>query len=130
MNRGALLTLLSIALVSPVRPAGTLVLGRALNNSYVGHSLYRYQVGEICRDSLYRWTIVAKRTVTGPRIAGRVEAVVDQETAATQAFVDSIRLFLLRPASDLPFLGHIFPVQNTIWSRCRRFTKVETIASR
>ena len=106
VQRGVLFTLFYVTLASTASGTDTLVLGRAVSNSYVGHSIHHCEPGEICRESLYRWIIDAKRTLAGPSVSGHTEAVIDQETAATQAFVDSTRLFLLRPASDLPFLPH------------------------
>jgi hypothetical protein len=106
MQLRVLLVLLSVAFASTALGADSLFFGRALENSYEGHRIHRCPEGAICNDSLYRWKLIAERTVAGPGISGRVDAVAEQDTAATPQYVGTLKVFLLRPASDLPFLPH------------------------
>jgi hypothetical protein len=49
---------------------------------------------------MYQWVIDVKRTVAGPTVNGRVTALIQQHMGATPRFVESVKLFVLRPIPD------------------------------
>ena len=51
-------------------------------------------------DADYVWVLDALQTIAGPKVAGRVHAIASQHTDATDQFVKSVELFVLRPIHD------------------------------
>ena len=76
----------------------SVVLGKGLSNAFVSEISCPEDL--ICMDSVFIWELEAKRTVAGPGISGRVRATTTQHTEATQQFVGSVKIFVLRPIED------------------------------
>jgi hypothetical protein len=102
-------TILGILLfvVSPAYAADSIVIGRALNNSYAKALSDSYLAAKrcpedtICMDVIYRWTIDPERVIAGPAIKGRIRALNFQHTDLNNRYVESVRLFVFRPIADV-----------------------------
>jgi hypothetical protein len=88
-----------VALISPALGADSIVLARALSNSYAAS--VPCPEDEICLDVLYRWAIDPKRTVAGPKIKGRIEAIRFQHVGVNDGYLKSLHLFVLRPIGEV-----------------------------
>jgi hypothetical protein len=71
------------------------VIGHGISNSFL--SKVDCPAGSICLDAQYLWVLTSTRTVVGPPIKGQVRAISMQHAQATQQFVTSVELFVLRP---------------------------------
>jgi hypothetical protein len=98
--RGYLPFAFLVAVACPAFGTDTVVIGRGVSNTFA----YKMSCPPdlVCLDAMYRWVIDVKRTVAGPAVKGHVTALVAQHVDATPQFVESTRLFVLRPVQDLP----------------------------
>lgn len=80
----------------PAWAVDSVVLGRGINNEFFAE--IECSPADLCMDSLYVWELDAKQTLAGPRIKGRVRAVIAAHTFATSKYVSSVELFVLRPS--------------------------------
>jgi hypothetical protein len=94
-----ILALLALAFAAPALAADSVVLGHGLSNSYL--SKRECPGNSVCLDAKYVWALRANRTVAGPPIHGDVRAIATQHADATQQFVSSVELFVLRPIHDV-----------------------------
>jgi hypothetical protein len=90
---------LSITLASAAFAADSVVVGRALSDSYAAS--LPCPKDEICLDALYRWVIDSERTIAGPKVRGRIAAQRSQHADVTDSYLQSLRLFVLRPISEV-----------------------------
>jgi hypothetical protein len=93
--RRLVLALIALAAGSSAYAADSVVLGHGISNSFL--SKVECPAGSICPDAQYLWVLTSNRTVVGPPVNGRVRAISMQHTDATQQFVTSVELFVLRP---------------------------------
>jgi hypothetical protein len=88
--------------VSGAFAADSVVLGHGVSNTFLSklpcdHKKY------ICMDANYVWVLDADRTVADPSMLGRVRAIAVQHVDATEAFIKSVKIFVLRPIEDTKF---------------------------
>jgi hypothetical protein len=93
-----IVTLLALTSGAPTFAADSVVIGHGISNSFL--SRVPCPAGAVCLDAQYLWVLNSARTVTGPPVNGRVRAISLQHVDATQQFVDSVELFVLRPIKD------------------------------
>jgi hypothetical protein len=90
---------LGAVLATPCVYAGdsiaSVVLGHGVSNSFL--AAISCEPNSLCMDDLYVWVLDANRTLVGPRVSGRVRAVMAQHITATAQFVRSVELFVLSP---------------------------------
>src|ERR1700747_640947 len=98
MLRSAL-TLGVFALASSAVAADSVVVGHGISNSFL--SSRTCLPDPLCMTASYVWVLDAKRTVSGPKVVGRVRAIMLQHVGATSKYVKSVELFVLRPIEDL-----------------------------
>ena len=96
-----------LALVSPAYAADSIVIGRALSNSYARALSDSYEAAKpcpedyICMDVIFRWVIDPERIVAGPALKGRIKALTFQHTGVNDRYLKSLRLFVFRPIGDI-----------------------------
>src|SRR4051812_32664287 len=95
MRRSAILLVLGCIVPLRAWAVDSVVLGHGLSNAFFGE--IECQPTDLCMDSLYVWQLDAKQTLAGPRVQGRVRAVIAVHGPATSGFVKSVELFVLRP---------------------------------
>jgi hypothetical protein len=78
--------------------ADSVVLGHGVSNAFL--SSLPCAGNSVCLDAQYVWVLDAGRTLSGPKVTGRVKAIATQHTEATARFVNSVELFILRPIKD------------------------------
>ena len=88
-----------ITLASPAFGADSIVMGRALGESYAARSPCAED--EICLDALFRWVINPEKTVAGPKLKGRIVALRFQHVDVTSPYLQSLRLLVLRPIAEV-----------------------------
>jgi hypothetical protein len=88
-----------IALAPSAFGADSLVMGRALSDSYA--AVLPCAEDEICLDSLYRWIIDPAKTLAGPKIRRRITAERFQHADMKGGYLQSLRLFVLRPIAEV-----------------------------
>jgi hypothetical protein len=89
----------------------SVVIGRGISNAYLASISCDAVLS--CLDAEYLWVLEAHRTLVGPSVKGRIRAVSIQHTDATQRFVSSVELFVLRPIktpADRASLGADFSI--------------------
>ena len=92
-----------LAWVGTARAADSVILGRAVSNTYlpgIEGACGPLSADELCMNVWFVWEISAKRTVTGAPISGRVRAARSQHTTFVRSYMRRNRLFLLRPIED------------------------------
>ena len=99
MNRLAIQVAIGCALPVSALAVDSVVLGRGIKNDFFAN--IECSANELCMDSLYVWEIDAKRTMAGPRVSGRVRAVISVHGLASSKYVKSVELFVLRPKVNL-----------------------------
>ena len=97
MLRSAL-ALDACALATPAAAlaADSVVLGHGVSNAFHTSS----PCPPDCMGAEYIWVLDAHRTVSGPKVTGRIRAITFQHTDATSQYVKSVELFVLRPIED------------------------------
>jgi hypothetical protein len=88
----------AFAIAGPAVAEDSVVLGHGISNAFLSN--LPCTPGSICMDANYVWILDADRTVAGPRITGQVRAISAQHIGATDLFVKSVELFVLRPIHD------------------------------
>jgi hypothetical protein len=86
------------ALASTASGEDSIVIGRALSDAYA--AALPCAEDEICMDSLYRWVIDSAKTLAGPKVDGRIIAESYQHVGVNNRYLKSLRLFVLRPATE------------------------------
>jgi hypothetical protein len=99
MRRCAILLALGCIAAMPASAVDSVVLGRGVSNDFFAE--IECSSTDLCMDSLYVWELDAKQTLAGPKVTGRVRAVIAVHTLATSKYVKSVELFVLRPAEDV-----------------------------
>ena len=95
------------ALVSPAYGTDTIVIGRAVDNSYAGTLTDSYNAANpcppdsICMDGIYRWVINSMRIVAGPTLKRHIIALDFQHIGVNADYLKSLRLFVLRPIGEV-----------------------------
>ena len=93
------LTLLLGAFASTAAVAAdSVVLGHGVSNAFLSNPPCAEH--SLCLDANYVWVLDAERTLSGPKVTGRVKAIATQHADATTRFVRSVELFVLRPIQD------------------------------
>jgi hypothetical protein len=85
-------------LIQTALGADSVVLGKGINNAYIGK--LPCLPNEICLDAMWVWTFEAERTLAGPPIKGTVRIFSGQDASATDKFIKSVELFVIRPIKD------------------------------
>jgi hypothetical protein len=83
---------------SAAMSADSVILGHGVSNGFLSHQACPED--SICMAANYKWVLDAVRTIVGPQVKGRVVAIASQHTDATEVFVKSVELFILRPIED------------------------------
>lgn len=85
-------------LASSAFGADSVFVGRAVSNTYwAGHPCGE---NEICMDSIYLWVIDSSKALAGPKIAGRITAETYEDVGVNRRYLESLRLFVLRPLTE------------------------------
>jgi hypothetical protein len=92
--------LLTLTLAASVYAADSVVIGSAISSSF--YSKVACPAGFICLNGQYLWVLRPSRTVAGPLIKGQVRAISIQHMNATQQFISSAEIFVLRPIKAAP----------------------------
>jgi hypothetical protein len=91
--------LVTLIVEAPAFAADSVVIGRGISNSFLSNGAC--SAGSTCLDAQYVWVLTSNRSVVGPIVKGRVRAISTQHTDATQQFVTSVELFVLRPIKSV-----------------------------
>jgi hypothetical protein len=90
-----------IALISPAYAADSIVIGRAVSNSYAKALSDSYEAAKpcpeesICMEVIFRWVIDAEKIIAGPAPQGRLKALTFQHTGVNDRYLKSLRLSCL-----------------------------------
>jgi len=98
MKRCAALFALACIAAMPALAVDSVVLGRGVSNDFFAE--IECSPTDLCMDSFYIWELDAKQTLAGPKVTGRVRAVIAVHTSATSKYVKSVELFVLRPVEN------------------------------
>jgi hypothetical protein len=94
----------AVALTSPAVAEDSVVLGHGISNAFLSRQACPQptdtKFAAICMDANYVWVLDAVHTVAGPSVSGRVRAIASQHVDATDQFVKSVEIFVLRPIDD------------------------------
>src|SRR5437763_799201 len=88
MRRFAILFGFSCAAAVPASATDSVVLGRGLSNAFFDK--IECSPTDLCMDSLYVWELDARQTLAGPKVAGRVRAIIAVHGPATSKYVRSV----------------------------------------
>jgi hypothetical protein len=96
-----------LALMPTAYAADSIVIGKAVSNSYAKDLSDSYEAANpcpedsLCMDVIFRWVIDPKKIIAGPAPKGRVKALTFQHTGVNDHYLKSLRLFVFRPIGDV-----------------------------
>ena len=79
------------------KAADSVVIGRAMSNTYIEGVQVECPKDAICMDGWFRWLIRADETIAGPKIGGIIRAAAVQHTDVVSTYQNRLRLFVLEP---------------------------------
>lgn len=77
----------------------TVFVGRVISQKYSNVKLHCPE-NTICMNVWYKWTLKVERVISGSQIRGRIVAFRMQHGDYTKAYLDNLKLFVIRPIKD------------------------------